>query len=624
MQQKLLYGLVAFAFVLAPVAIPSALLARQFHASLLDCGPRPGLMGVCDEMHYWSEIECFKEVGFSGGYFVVNERPAPAGWTHFGPHGPGFPVLYGLPARLFGWGPATGPLFNAGWLVLGGAAWMWLVRPGIGRLAAAALVLATFWPCLLYVPATLQESWHCAVALTLAGLAHRKLSGTDPRNTPFLALAAAAALVRVTWALAIVSWAVVAMAGEPRRWRLAALALVPALYLAYRSIASPYPNALEAFLAIAREQPSAACLAYAAHVDRNLAPFLSILFHPLPIFDPYTHLPYFQLILGQSLGTFERYQVVALLVVGAAVALRLSPCTRPAAPIVVVGALLVLAIKTDMQLVVGIVVAALGCWSRRAFMARPYWRWAACTAILGLMLTLQESPAVRILLGPRGLFGVYFLLLGSLCLIHRELVVAPLRRLGRATLAWPAGMRPCLFAWLNVALVVAVVVGLYDVKHDRDYRVLAPHLLLSIFVLVSGAAYRLGLGLAAVGLLAAPVFSDAFADLHHSRFVAHLEIDLRPFLRYDAGKSAWDNTLLVPDVAFAPNVTVPVGFGISTVAENEDHWANAAERRRVLAAPRSRYLLLRADEAAVCAAPLRLLYVTPHRNLYLNQREQGD
>jgi hypothetical protein len=31
-----------------------------------------------DGLHYWYQVEGFKEVGFDSGYFVVNERPAPA------------------------------------------------------------------------------------------------------------------------------------------------------------------------------------------------------------------------------------------------------------------------------------------------------------------------------------------------------------------------------------------------------------------------------------------------------------------------------------------------------------------------------------------------------------------
>src|SRR5258706_2388391 len=48
-----------------------------------------------DEVHYWNEIASFARAGFASGYFVPDEHAAPCGLFHFGPHGPGFPVVYG-------------------------------------------------------------------------------------------------------------------------------------------------------------------------------------------------------------------------------------------------------------------------------------------------------------------------------------------------------------------------------------------------------------------------------------------------------------------------------------------------------------------------------------------------
>jgi hypothetical protein len=93
MAKKFLYGLLVVVLLVTPVAVTSILLATKLNATLLDCRPHDGVMGRSDEMHYWHEINCFKHVGLDGGYFVVNERPARATWTHYGPHGPGFPAI---------------------------------------------------------------------------------------------------------------------------------------------------------------------------------------------------------------------------------------------------------------------------------------------------------------------------------------------------------------------------------------------------------------------------------------------------------------------------------------------------------------------------------------------------
>src|SRR5262249_23687506 len=158
--------------------------------------------------------------GFGGGYFVVNERTAPAGWTHFGPHGPGFPVICGTLARIFGWRLESGPLYNIGFLMLGSAVWLWFVRPTTKQLLAAILLTMSFWPCILFMPAMLQESFHCAVAFALAGLAHRSINNNDRRVWSFVILVAVVSLIRITWALLLIPWALFAMQGASKPARI--------------------------------------------------------------------------------------------------------------------------------------------------------------------------------------------------------------------------------------------------------------------------------------------------------------------------------------------------------------------------------------------------------------------
>ena len=56
-----------------------------------------------DEVAYWHQALTFSQVGFRGGYYTVDEVTNPSGMTPFGPHGPGFAVLYGLFGAVFGW-----------------------------------------------------------------------------------------------------------------------------------------------------------------------------------------------------------------------------------------------------------------------------------------------------------------------------------------------------------------------------------------------------------------------------------------------------------------------------------------------------------------------------------------
>jgi hypothetical protein len=625
MLKALAYAVLLIAFLAGPAALVSYLLRTHFNATLFTCNPQYGVMGRSDEMHYWTEIDCFRAVGFDGGYFLVNEKPAPARWTHFGPHGPGFPAVYGSVARLARWELGSVAVFNVGFLIVGSIAWLLLVRPTLEQLAAAVLVVMTFWPCLVYIPATLQESFQCAVAFALAGLVHRKINGTETRLWPLLLLASAASLVRITWALLLLAWAIAAGSATSRRSRVLAFLAVPALILVWRYIAAPYPNSLEAVLATAREQPLAACERYFTHVGRNLYTMFSTFFQPFSSLYQPSQLIAFHQTLDQPLQMVERYQLTILVYAAALIGLRLHRSTRPLAAFLVIATALMLAIRTGTDAIVGSAITILGFWLYRGRLKRPYLAALACAAILGLLVVLHVDDVLRAFLGRVRVFATQFMLLATLCLIHREFIADGLRRFLAPWFPVPAAPRPYLFAGLNVALVAVVILGLYDVKYDRDFRVLAPHLLVSLLLLITGSAYRFGLGLAAIALLAAPVFDVAFEEQHHKRFVAVGEVDLRPYLAYDGTKSPWDNTLLVSDMTLQPNVRVPAGIGVSTLVENEDTWGVPVERRRVLSAPKSRYLFMPADEAAASkGCHLKLLHETRHGNLYLNLDNPAD
>jgi hypothetical protein len=620
MFKTLLYDLLVAVFLLAPAAVTSLLLAAYFNASLLDCSPQFGVMGRSDEMHYWSEIDSFKHVGFNSGYFVVDERPAPARWSHFGPHGPGFPMVYGGLGCVFGWYPESGPLFNLGWILAGSIAWLILVRPTLKQLAAAVLVVMTVWPVLFYIPATLQESFHCAIAFVLAGLAHRRINGRDSRLWPFIVVVAAVSLLRVTWALLLIAWVLVAMNGASKRSRILTLAIVPLLVLISQFMASPYPNSLQAFFSIVREHPYAAWHQYALHVGRNISEMVSTFLWPMSAFwKPLLWSPYDR-ILGQPLHMAQRYQILALMLIGASIALRLRPSTYQIGVAIIITAVLMLIVKMGMDVIVGPLFAAWSCrvvWKKSE---RRYLPVVASVGVVALMMLIHADLVLRMYLGSVRVYWTYVILLMSLCLIHRDVTAGLARRFIGAPVPGPADPQPYLFSALNMALIAAIVVGLYDVKYDRDLRVFAPHLLLSVLVLISGSAYRLGIATASVGLLSLPIIGMAFEDQHHKRFTAVGEIDLCPYLTYDGTKSAWDNTVLVADLTLEPIVRVPPGFGVTTVVENEDTWLDQRERRRVLSAPKSRYLLMAADEAAGCKnCHLKLLYETQHANLYLNQ-----
>ncbi len=226
-------------FVLLPVLLVSALLLPM-GATVKDCIPYSD-----DEVHQWNDVSIFKACGFRGGYTTADEKPAPAGWCHFGPHGPGFAVLYGGAAKLVGWRPWSGPVFNIVVLAVASLVWAWSVRFEPRVLTLGCFFIATSWPLLLYLPTTLQESLHAAFAMLIAATIRRKSYWLT------FALIVVAALVRVTWALVLIPW-VTLFFGETERkslLKLSALAVagVAVLFLTSRYLSSPYPGAAPDF-----------------------------------------------------------------------------------------------------------------------------------------------------------------------------------------------------------------------------------------------------------------------------------------------------------------------------------------------------------------------------------------
>jgi hypothetical protein len=462
------YVFLVLLLLAVPAVVTSVHLAKSCNATLLDCAPDHGVLGQCNEMHYWEEIDCFKDAGFAGGYFIINARPAPARWAHFGPHGPGFPPAYGLPGRVFGWRLAAAPFLNLGVLAFASAAWRCLVRPTTGQLAAAVLVALTLWPCLLFVPATMQVCLHCALAFVMAGLAHPRVNDRGRAVWPFVALAAVA-LVRVTRAVVLVPWAAVAMAGEKRRGGVLVLAAVPALFLAWQYVTSPFPNPLANLLANLRQRPAAAIAEYLAHVDRSASTIVSRFAGSIAtVYLPGTSAS-LRNAFALPLSMVARFQVAALVLAGAVASLRVLPSTRPLAA-AVAGVLLALAVATGTQVPVVCAIAVAGCWSGGARANRPAALAATCAVVLGLVVVTRYDGHIRGMLGRPRVVGLYVMLLAGLCWVHRDTLAAVFRRVAGPAFAPRSYGRPYLFAWLNVAFVSALVVGLYDVKYDRDCR----------------------------------------------------------------------------------------------------------------------------------------------------------
>lgn len=201
---------------------------------------------INDEVAYWHQALTFTHAGFNGGYYTLGEVTNPSGITPFGPHGPGFAVLYGAAGSVFGWYRHTVVILNL--IAIGLAAWIWatLTRAGIPRLLLGAVMLLTFWHMLFWAPTGMQESLHHAGAIAMAGCFAAVLGPYRRWWTIALGWLALAVLafVRPSWLLLFPLWAIVTTRGSSKR--LIAITIVASLLagivilFAYSRMTAPY------------------------------------------------------------------------------------------------------------------------------------------------------------------------------------------------------------------------------------------------------------------------------------------------------------------------------------------------------------------------------------------------
>jgi hypothetical protein len=494
--------LIALAAAL-PALASSTLVRHELGAAWADYAPEgqadlrgPHGLFWSDELDNWHEIATFARHGFAGGYYTYDERPPPVPGLRFGPHGPVFPVLYGLLGRLVGWHAGSGPIFNAVLLGLAVLAFGGLARPDTRQRLGLCLVLLVCWPMLLFLPSTMQESFHHAVALVLAGAfaAWSRRSGQVRPGWRWALFGgvALASLCRPTWCFVLLPFMLTgAPGGRGARGILVRYGLACALaFLGGRLLAAPYPYwFVSDFFALLRHAPGRATLELLAHAASNLQRW----------FDPRVDDP---------LVVVQRYQLLLLLGFG-----------------------------------------LVGAWASRR--------------------------------GERSLARV-----DGEALLHLA----------------------------NLGLPLLFVTVAYDTYFYRDYRLLAPHVLLSSLVLVVRRRARLLGVVVLASLLVLPGFLRTFRQLHARHFVDEAVVmqdfasNLSRFVAYRPGADPWCNSLLADASLFPFLKTVPVGIGIGVTM----NW-------RAVARPlRSKYLLVGPERSSPFDGDqVRLLAAFPAR-LYLN------
>ena len=429
-----------------------------------------------DAIMYWHQIKTFVAVGFSGGYYTIGEEAAPASFTHFYTWGPWYIAFYGLIGKAVGWTLWSPMLFDVAAVTLALLGGLLLMRPSSRQLVLVLLVLLTYWPLHLYLPVAMQEPFHYAVAIVLAGIFSRLLmhEGAVPHWLlgAALVIILGAALVRPTWALLLLPLVTIVVEKRPHgcaprgsRFRqmfcgwpfLTACGVVAGIFLLSRYVAAPYPHRVMSDVQLLLSSPIDG-------VQRLLAVTTA------------QGMTYLWPDVENPLWTLLRYQALGIVLWMTVLAFR-----RP------------------------------GHDAEQGAPGRQPWRWAErCTHIL------------------------------------------------------------------NLSLIVLLVLMMWRVGAEGDYRVVAPHLLLSLLLLAACGRGRVVAVAVLAGLLVTPSFLAAYNDRTQPQFTdEQARIDAfaaqtAGTLVYQAQDDPWCNTILLPErTAFLPEaLAIPAGIGLSFYSNN--------------------------------------------------------
>ena len=249
---------------------------------------------INDEVAYWHQALTFSHVGFNGGFYTVDEITNPSGLTPFGPHGPGFAVLYGSFGSVFGWYRHTAVILNLA--ALGCAAWVWVTlgRLSAPRLVLSGLLLVTFAHVLFWAPTGMQESLHHSGAIVMASCFASVLGGPRRRSISVLGWIVIGALsfIRPSWLILVPLWAFATT--RHARWPVRTAAIVgsllygAAILIAYGSTTAPYGTG---FFFLRAASLSLGVQAIVSNVASNLERLaMNDQFHPIELLQRYQYL----------------------------------------------------------------------------------------------------------------------------------------------------------------------------------------------------------------------------------------------------------------------------------------------------------------------------------------------
>jgi len=162
-----------------PALISLWLVAFHLGADPYDYAPQ-----WSDEIYNWHQVATFRAAGFQGGYYTVEEEPAPFSFSHFYTHGPFYPALFGTLGRLTGWRLDSAPVMGVALTTLALFFFIFWTKMDRAQLLVLGLAVLTFWPMHLYMATDMRLSFFDVIAIVLAASFYRTITDPDGASPP--------------------------------------------------------------------------------------------------------------------------------------------------------------------------------------------------------------------------------------------------------------------------------------------------------------------------------------------------------------------------------------------------------------------------------------------------------
>ncbi|SFM13122.1 hypothetical protein SAMN03159341_11788 [Paenibacillus sp. 1_12] len=240
MADKKLYILYVLCLV-APLLITSLYVYNYFQNNIWGFSP-----AWSDEIVYWSEINSFVKVFFENGHFSIDEQVKPT-FSHYGAHGPFYPILLGMFSKVFGYGINSGVFYNLVFIFLATILFLFVIKPNLFDTVSLLGVLCLFWPMYLYIPTAMQECLHYSIAITMSVFLYKLFKNPENKKIKMwlLLIITIASVIRPTWSFLIPFFF---MPLELKKYKdfcfktIISIIYIFSLFMLSNYLSAPYPN----------------------------------------------------------------------------------------------------------------------------------------------------------------------------------------------------------------------------------------------------------------------------------------------------------------------------------------------------------------------------------------------